>query len=122
MPWPVGRILRAMLLPSDRAWQLPWLRLHLFMRDVLAVPWGKDWPIVKRGACAVRRAAARDDSGRVVQLNVRYLIVIAREIDAFQGVVHEELGRNGEILLDRRRAERRRAASTTPEERRRGDR
>jgi hypothetical protein len=32
----------------DRAWQLPWLRLHLFMRDVLAMPWGKDWPIAKR--------------------------------------------------------------------------
>jgi hypothetical protein len=25
-----------------------WLRLHVFMRDVLAVPWGKDWPIAKR--------------------------------------------------------------------------
>jgi hypothetical protein len=42
------RILRAMPVPPVRAWQLPWLRLHLFMRDVLAVPWGKDWPIVKR--------------------------------------------------------------------------
>jgi hypothetical protein len=37
-----------MPVPSDRAWQLPWLRLHLFMRDVLATPWGKDWLIVKR--------------------------------------------------------------------------
>jgi hypothetical protein len=31
-----------MPVPPDRAWQLPWLRLHLFMRDVLATPWGKD--------------------------------------------------------------------------------
>jgi hypothetical protein len=30
---------------ADPAWALPWFRLHLFMRDVLA---GKDWPIVKR--------------------------------------------------------------------------
>ena len=27
--------LRAMPVPPDRAWQLPWLRLHLFMRDIL---------------------------------------------------------------------------------------
>jgi hypothetical protein len=53
------RILRAMPLPPDHAWQLPWLRLHLFMRDVLAVPWGKDWPIVKRelARCAELRRA-----------------------------------------------------------------
>jgi hypothetical protein len=57
-----------------------------------------------------------------LKLNARYLIVIARELEAFQDVVHEEIGRHAEIILDRRRAERRRAASTTPEERRRGDR
>ena len=34
----VRRTLRAMPVPPDRAWQLPWLRLHLFMRDVLATP------------------------------------------------------------------------------------
>jgi hypothetical protein len=54
----VRRILRAMPVPPDRAWQLPWLRLHLLMRDVLATPWGKDWPIVKRVArCAELRRA-----------------------------------------------------------------
>jgi hypothetical protein len=37
-----------MPLPPDRAWPLPWLRLHLFMRDDLAVPWGKDGPTGKR--------------------------------------------------------------------------
>jgi hypothetical protein len=42
------RTLRALPVPPDRAVQLPWLRLHLFVRDVLAVPWGKNWPIVKR--------------------------------------------------------------------------
>jgi hypothetical protein len=53
------RILRTMPVPPDGAWQLPWLRLHLFMRDVLAVPWGKDWPIVKRelARCAELRRA-----------------------------------------------------------------
>ena len=53
------RILRAMPVPPDRAWQLPWLRLHLVMRDVLATPWGKDWPIVKRelARCAELRRA-----------------------------------------------------------------
>jgi hypothetical protein len=54
------RILRSMLqLPPDPAWQFPWLRLHLVMRDVLAVPWGKDWPIVKRelARCAELRRA-----------------------------------------------------------------
>ena len=40
-----------MSVPPNRAWQLPWLRLHLFMRDVLATPWGKDWPIVKANWC-----------------------------------------------------------------------
>jgi hypothetical protein len=29
-----------MPVPPDRAWQLPWLRLHLFIRDVIATPWG----------------------------------------------------------------------------------
>jgi hypothetical protein len=40
-------------------WQLPCLRLHLFMRDMLATPWGKDWPIVKRELvrCAELRRA-----------------------------------------------------------------
>jgi hypothetical protein len=44
------RILRAMLLllPPDPAWQFPWLRLHLVMRDLFTTSWGKDWPIVKR--------------------------------------------------------------------------
>lgn len=28
--------------PADRLWQLLWLRLHLFMRDVLVMSWGKD--------------------------------------------------------------------------------
>jgi len=48
-----------MPIPPDRARQLPWLRLHLFMRDVLAVPWGKDWPIVMRelARCAGLRRA-----------------------------------------------------------------
>jgi hypothetical protein len=32
-------------LPPDPAWQFPWLRLHLVMRDLA---WGKDWPIAKR--------------------------------------------------------------------------
>jgi hypothetical protein len=73
-------------------------------------------------AGAVRRAAARDDSGGVVQLSALDLIVIALEFEAFQDVVQEEIGRHAEIILDRRRAERRHAASTTPEERRRGDR
>jgi hypothetical protein len=37
----------AMPLPHDRAWQLPWLRLHLFMRDALAVRWGREeWLVV----------------------------------------------------------------------------
>jgi hypothetical protein len=31
------RILPAMPLPPDRAWQLPWLRVNLLIRDVLAV-------------------------------------------------------------------------------------
>jgi hypothetical protein len=60
-----------MPVPSDRAWQLPWLRLHLFMRDVLATPWGKDWPIVKLelARCAeLRRAMIQ---GGVVQLTDR---------------------------------------------------
>jgi len=35
-----------MPVPPDRAWQLPWLRLHLFIRDVLATP------------CDIRFAAA----------------------------------------------------------------
>jgi hypothetical protein len=35
--------LLAMLLPPDRAWQVPWLWLNLLIRDVIAVPWGKDW-------------------------------------------------------------------------------
>ncbi|HEV8143211.1 MAG TPA: hypothetical protein VGQ77_10150 [Methylomirabilota bacterium] len=53
------RILRPMPVSPDRAWQLPWLRLPLFMRNVLAVPWGKDWPIVKRelARCAELRRA-----------------------------------------------------------------
>jgi hypothetical protein len=33
--------------PSDPSWQLPWLRLHLFVRDVINTSWGKDWPKVK---------------------------------------------------------------------------
>jgi hypothetical protein len=37
-----------MLVPPDRAWQLPWLRVNLLIRDVLAIPWGKDWPTMKR--------------------------------------------------------------------------
>jgi hypothetical protein len=43
---------------SLAGWQ-PRLRLHLFMRDPLAVPWGKDWPIVKRelARCAESRRA-----------------------------------------------------------------
>jgi hypothetical protein len=35
-------------LPTDPAWQFPWLRLHLVMRDLLPTAWGKDWPILKR--------------------------------------------------------------------------
>jgi hypothetical protein len=54
-------------------------------------------------------------------LNARDLIVIAREVDAFQDVVQGEIGRNAEIILDRRCAERRHAAAT-PQERRQGDR
>jgi hypothetical protein len=56
-PAPLG--VSSMPVPPDRAWQLPWLRLHLFMRDVLATPWGKDWPIVKRelARCAELRRA-----------------------------------------------------------------
>jgi hypothetical protein len=48
-----------MPVPANRAWQLPWLRLHLLMRDVLATPWGKDWPIEKRelARCAELRQA-----------------------------------------------------------------
>ena len=32
---------------------------HLFIRDVIATPWGKDWPIVKRELtrCAELRRA-----------------------------------------------------------------
>jgi hypothetical protein len=47
-----------MPMPSDRAWQLPWLRLHFFMRDVLATPWAS-WPIVKLelARCAELRRA-----------------------------------------------------------------
>ena len=44
--------------PPDRARQLPWLRLHLFVRDVIATPWGKDWPLAKaelRRCAKVRR-------------------------------------------------------------------
>jgi hypothetical protein len=50
-----------MPIPPDRAWQLPWLRRHLFVRDVLATTWGKDWPIVKRelARCAELRRAIR---------------------------------------------------------------
>jgi hypothetical protein len=51
-----------MPVPSDRAWQLPWLRLHLLMRDVLAVPWGKDWRV-----CAMRGTATVHDLGGMVQ-------------------------------------------------------
>ena len=48
----------------------PWLRLHLFVRDVLATPWGKEWPNVRLELerCGV---AKNDDVGRVVQLSVR---------------------------------------------------
>ena len=46
-----------MPVPTDRAWQLPWLRLQLFIRDVIATPWGKDWPMVRRelDRCAALR-------------------------------------------------------------------
>ena len=37
-----------LLLPPDPAWQFPWLRLNLLMRNLLATPCGKDWPILKR--------------------------------------------------------------------------
>ena len=48
-----------MPVPADRAWQLPWLRRHLFIRNVITTPWGKDWPIVKRelARCAELRRA-----------------------------------------------------------------
>ena len=37
-----------MLLPPDPAWQLPWLRLHLLMRDLLATPWRGNGATIKR--------------------------------------------------------------------------
>jgi len=44
---------------ANRAWQLPWLRLHLLTRALLATPAGGDWPIVKRELlrCAELRRA-----------------------------------------------------------------
>jgi hypothetical protein len=46
-------------LPPDPAWQFPWLRLHVVMRDLLTTAWGKNWPIVKRelARCAELRRA-----------------------------------------------------------------
>ena len=49
-----------MPIPPDRAWQLPRLRLHLFVRDVLAVAWSREeWAVVKRelARCAEWRKA-----------------------------------------------------------------
>jgi hypothetical protein len=54
------RILRAMPAPPDRARQLPWLRLHLFMRDVLAVPWGKDSPLASMAGPEPRSPILRE--------------------------------------------------------------
>jgi hypothetical protein len=53
------RVLCAMLLAPDPAWQFPWLRLHGVMRDLLTTAWGKNWPIVKRELtrCAELRRA-----------------------------------------------------------------
>jgi hypothetical protein len=48
--------------PPDRSGQLPWLRLYLFVRDVIATPWGGGWPVVRRQLerCAeLRRAMMR---------------------------------------------------------------
>jgi hypothetical protein len=36
-----------MPLPADRAWQHPWLRLHLVMRDLIATPWAGNGAIIK---------------------------------------------------------------------------
>ena len=49
-----------MSVPADRSWQLPWLRLHLFMRDALAVRWGREeWLVVipELARCAEWRRA-----------------------------------------------------------------
>jgi hypothetical protein len=32
------------LLKPDGRWQLPWLHLHLVIRDIVDTPWGKRWP------------------------------------------------------------------------------
>jgi hypothetical protein len=42
------RKIAAMSMPPVRAWQLPWLRLNLLIREVLVTQWGRDWSIVKR--------------------------------------------------------------------------
>ena len=51
-----------MPVPAARAWQLPWLRLHLAARELLTVsPADPDWPEVKRELvrCAELRRAAK---------------------------------------------------------------
>lgn len=99
------RILRAMPAPPDRARQLPWLRLHLFMRDCSRcrggrTPRSRQW----RGLSREARSSASLSSACVTSGVSRAAIVIERRSaegkpERLNALAAELVRRNVDVIL-----------------------